>query len=172
MASGSSTANLPGSISGHPGPKARQRGRGFPVRVMNTAWALDERLAQDSVPVGDLALSRVLLAKDANYPWLILVPRRAGVTEIIDLAEADQAQLLAEIVAASRALKAVAECDKLNVAALGNVVAQLHVHVIARRHSDPAWPKPVWGAAPPAVYEERNLMGLLTALRQRLGTAG
>jgi len=135
---------------------------------MNTAWTLDERLAQDTVPVGDLALCRVLLAKDANYPWLILVPRRPGVTEIIDLPEAEQAQLLGEVAAASRALKAITECDKLNVAALGNVVAQLHVHVIARRHSDPAWPKPVWGAAPAEAYAERNLQGLLAALRQRL----
>ena len=110
-------------------------------------WSLHPQLAQDTVPVGDLALSRVLLANDANYPWLILVPRRPGLIELIDLEENEQVQLLGEIAAAARALKSITECEKLNIAALGNQVPQLHVHVIARRHSDAAWPKPVWGAA-------------------------
>ena len=95
--------------------------------------------------VGDLPLSRLLLANDANYPWLILVPRCAGASEIIDLDRNGQAELTREIRLVSRALKAVTPCDKLNVAALGNMVPQLHVHVIARRRSDPAWPKPIWG---------------------------
>ena len=98
--------------------------------------------------IGDLPLCRVLLIKDANYPWLLLVPRRHDVVEIIDLDEVEQAQLMTEIADAARALKAITGCDKLNVAALGNVVPQLHVHVIARSRSDAAWPKPVWGAAP------------------------
>ena len=111
-------------------------------------WSLHPQLAQDTVPIGDLPLARVLLANDANYPWLILVPRRPGLIELIDLEENAQVQLLGEIATAARALKSITECDKLNIAALGNQVAQLHVHVIARRHSDAAWPKPVWGAAP------------------------
>jgi len=131
-------------------------------------WSLHPQLAADTVPVGDLALSRVLLANDANFPWLILVPRRPGLTEIIDLEENEQIQLMGEIDAAARALKSVAECEKLNVAALGNQVPQLHVHVIARRHSDPAWPKSVWGAVPPVAYNAAVRDGLIGALRRGL----
>ena len=131
-------------------------------------WSLHPQLAADTVPVGDLALSRVLLANDANFPWLILVPRRPGLTEIIDLEENEQIQLMGEIDAAARALKSVTECEKLNVATLGNQVPQLHVHLIARRHSDPAWPKPVWGAVPPVAYNAAVRDGLIGALRRGL----
>ena len=131
-------------------------------------WSLHPQLAQDTVPVGDLGLARVLLANDANYTWLILVPRRPGLVELIDLPDAAQVQLLSEVTAAARALKAITECDKLNIAALGNQVAQLHVHVIARRHSDAAWPKPVWGAAPPSAYSPTVRDGLIGALRRAL----
>jgi diadenosine tetraphosphate (Ap4A) HIT family hydrolase len=134
-------------------------------------WSLHPQLAADTVPVGDLALARVLLANDANYPWLILVPRLPGLTELIDLQESAQIQLLGEIAAAARALQAITECDKLNIAALGNQVPQLHVHVIARRHSDAAWPKPIWGAAPAIAYDETSRRGLLAALRKRLAIA-
>jgi len=131
-------------------------------------WSLHPQLAEDTVPVGDLALSRVLLANDANYPWAILVPRRPGLSELIDLDAAAQVQLLGEIAAAARALKSITECEKLNIAALGNQVAQLHVHVIARRHSDAAWPKPVWGAVAPAAYIPTARDGLIGALRRAL----
>jgi diadenosine tetraphosphate (Ap4A) HIT family hydrolase len=136
--------------------------------MMDTAWSLHPQLAADTIVVGDLALSRVLLANDANYPWLILVPRRPGLVELIDLDDGVQAQLLGEIASAAKALKAITECEKLNIAALGNQVAQLHVHVIARRHSDAAWPKPVWGAAPPAAYDPALRKGLIGALRRAL----
>ncbi len=135
---------------------------------MIASFTLHPQLAQDTVPVGDLALSRVLLTNDANYPWLILVPRRPGLTEIIDLEQNEQVQLLGEIDAAARVLKSVTECEKLNIAALGNVVAQLHVHVIARRHSDAAWPKPVWGVAPSAAYNPAVRDGLIGAIRRGL----
>lgn len=135
---------------------------------MESTWSLHPQLAQDTFPVGDLALARVLLAKDANYPWLILVPRRPGLVELIDLDENAQVQLLGETAAAARALKSITECDKLNIAALGNQVAQLHVHVIARRHSDAAWPKPVWGAVAPAEYVPTIRDGLIGALRRAL----
>ncbi|HEY5217323.1 MAG TPA: HIT family protein [Pseudolabrys sp.] len=131
-------------------------------------WSLHPQLAQDTVPIGDLALARVLLANDANYPWLILVPRRPGVTEIIELEPNEQVQLMAEIDAAARTLKSVTECEKLNIAAIGNIVAQLHVHVIGRRHSDAAWPKPVWGTVPPAAYNPSVRDGLIGALRRGL----
>lgn len=121
--------------------------------------------------MGDLALSRALAMNDANYPWLILVPRRAGVRELIDLDAADRARLMEEIALAARALKEVAGCDKLNVAALGNMVAQLHVHVIARRKDDAAWPKPVWGVAPAKPYAAAELDRFVGAIRRRLAAA-
>lgn len=136
-----------------------------------TQWSLHPQLAQDTVPVGDLALSRVLLANDANFPWAILVPRLPGLVELIDLEENAQIQLLGEIAAAARTLKSITECEKLNIAALGNQVPQLHVHVIARRHSDAAWPKPVWGAAAPAAYIPAVRDGLVGALRRALQIA-
>src|SRR5262252_2727683 len=106
------------------------------------SWTLDPRLAQETIALGDLPLSRVLLARDANYPWLILVPRRPNLVELIDLDEAGQMTLMTEVARAARALKEITACDKLNVAALGNTVRQLHVHVIARRTGDPAGPAP------------------------------
>ncbi len=133
-----------------------------------SSWTLHPQLETDTCAVGDLPLSRLLLANDANYPWLLLVPRRRGASEIIDLPEPDQIQLLTEIAGVSRALKAVASCDKLNVAALGNVVPQLHVHVIARRRGDPAWPKPVWGAAPACDYDPPAREQLVAVLRREL----
>ena len=131
-------------------------------------WSLHPQLAQDTVPLGDLALSRVLLANDANFPWLILVPRLPALVEIIDLAPNAQIQLLGEIDAAARALKSATACDKLNIAALGNQVAQLHVHVIARRKNDAAWPKPVWGATPPVSYDPAVRAALIVALCRAL----
>jgi diadenosine tetraphosphate (Ap4A) HIT family hydrolase len=133
-----------------------------------SVWSLHRKLAEYTVPVGDLALTRVLLANDANYPWLILVPRRPALIELIDLEENEQVQLLGEVAAAARALKAITECEKLNVAALGNQVSQLHVHVIGRRHSDAAWPQPVWGVVPPTAYDPAVRDGLLGALRRGL----
>jgi len=132
-------------------------------------FALHPQLSHDTTPVGDLALARVLLMNDANYPWLILVPRRAGASEIVDLTDDEQALLMREIAQASRALKAVSACDKLNVAAIGNVVPQLHVHVVARRRDDLAWPKPVWGVAPAKPYEAGARDALMTRLRDALG---
>jgi diadenosine tetraphosphate (Ap4A) HIT family hydrolase len=131
-------------------------------------WDLHPQLARDTVNIGDLPLSRVLVINDANWPWLLLVPRRMGVSEIIDLDEVEQAQLMTEIARAGRALKAVTECDKLNIAALGNVVPQLHVHVIARRAGDAAWPKPVWGAVPPLPHDPGELERFIQTLRKKL----
>ena len=133
------------------------------------AWSLHPQLARDTAPAGDLPLSRVLVMNDATYPWVLLVPRQAGVCEIIDLAEAQRQQLMVEIALVSRAVKSVTGCDKLNVAAIGNLVPQLHVHVVARRIGDPAWPKPVWGAAAPRPYVEGELGAFTAALRRALG---
>lgn len=135
------------------------------------AWALHPQLAEDTVNIGDLPLSRVLMINDANYPWLLLVPRRVGVGEILDLDEVEQAQLMTEIARVGRGLKAVTDCDKLNIAALGNVVPQLHVHVIARRRGDAAWPRPVWGAAPPLAHDRAELERFISALRRKVWLA-
>ena len=129
-------------------------------------FALHERLEADTLAVIELALCSVRLMRDANYAWIVLIPRRTA-TEITDLALADQQQLMSEIASASAVLRATVPCDKLNVAALGNVVAQLHVHVIARRHDDPAWPKPVWGAVAAKAYGE----GVAEALARQLAAA-
>ena len=112
---------------------------------MDTAFTLDPRLETDTLPVGDLPLSSVLLMDDARFPWLILVPRRAAISEITDLTEEDAQLLVSEIRLATRVMLDLSKPDKVNVGALGNVVPQLHVHVVGRFRSDPAWPGPVWG---------------------------
>jgi diadenosine tetraphosphate (Ap4A) HIT family hydrolase len=129
-------------------------------------WSLHPQLARDTIVMGDLALSRLLVVNDANWPWLLLVPRRQGASEIIDLDEVERAQLMTEIARVARGLKEVTACDKLNVAALGNVVPQLHVHVIARRSGDAGWPKPIWGAAPPLPHDPRELDRFVTAIKR------
>lgn len=115
-------------------------------------FALHPRLAADTITVGVLPLCRVLLMNDTAYPWCILVPARENVREIHALEAADQQQLMQEIAGVSRAMETAFHADKMNVAALGNVVPQLHVHVIARFESDPAWPAPVWGHRPASPY--------------------
>ena len=131
-------------------------------------WSLDPQLARDTVPVGDLELARVLAMNDADYPWLILVPRRPGTVEIIDLGEEQQAQLWHEIALIAGVLKDVTACDKLNIAAIGNVVAQLHVHIVARRRGDNAWPRPVWGTAPAQPYQRAALDRFVACIRSEV----
>lgn len=138
---------------------------------MPSSWSLHPQLAEDTFEVGDLPLSRVLIIKDSNYPWLLLVPRRAGASDLIDLDEKEQAQLTTETNRVSRALKEITRPDKLNIAALGNVVPQLHVHIIARRMSDAAWPRPVWGVAPPRSYDPAEAARFAQALRETIGIA-
>lgn len=133
---------------------------------------LDARLAADSVFVADLGLCQVRLMNDATYPWLLLIPRREGAIEIVDLAPQDRAMLMDEIALVSGVLRDMTGCGKLNVAALGNMVPQLHVHVIARFEGDPAWPGPVWGKVPARPYAETPRTGLVSALGARLATAG
>jgi diadenosine tetraphosphate (Ap4A) HIT family hydrolase len=135
------------------------------------AWSLHARLTEDTIDIGDLPLCRVLVIKDAHYPWLLLVPRRPQIVEIIDLDEVEQAQLMTEISRTARALKAVTKCDKLNIAALGNMVPQLHVHVIARRTSDAAWPRPVWGVVPPLAHDAEEVQNFISALRRKIWLA-
>ncbi len=134
-------------------------------------WSLHPQLAHDTVLVGDLALARVLAMNDANYPWVILVPRRAGAVEIIDLDEVDRTRLMAELAEVCTALKRLTGCDKLNVAAIGNMVPQLHVHVVARRIGDAAWPKPVWGAVAATPYAAGELDTFVAGMRRALRIA-
>jgi diadenosine tetraphosphate (Ap4A) HIT family hydrolase len=131
-------------------------------------WSLHPQLQKDTIDIGDLPLSRVLVIKDANYPWLLLVPRRPDAVEVIDLDEVEQAQLMTETARVARALKEVTKCDKLNIAALGNVVPQLHVHIIARRINDAAWPRPVWGVVPPLSHDPAEVQVFISALRRKI----
>ncbi|MBR0823679.1 MULTISPECIES: HIT family protein [Bradyrhizobium] len=136
--------------------------------MSDPAWSLHSRLKEDTIDIGDLPLSKVLVIKDAHYPWLLLVPRRPDAVEIIDLDEVQQAQLMTEISRVSRALKEITKCDKLNVAALGNLVPQLHVHIIARRTGDAAWPRPVWGVMPPLAHDATEVQNFISALRRKI----
>ncbi|HET7612107.1 MAG TPA: HIT family protein [Rhodanobacteraceae bacterium] len=128
-------------------------------------FELDPRLAGDTAFVADWPLGRVLLMDDARYPWLVLVPRRRGAVELDDLQESERTQLMDEIQRAMDALRSVAEFDKLNVGALGNVVRQLHVHVVARRKGDAAWPGPVWGHGSAQRYAAEARDALVARLR-------
>lgn len=134
----------------------------------NSDWSLHPQLGRDTINIGDLPLSRVLVINDANYPWLLLVPRRPQVNEITDLDEVEQAQLMTELTRVARALKVVTDCTKLNIAVLGNVMPQLHVHVIARQEGDAAWPRPVWGVVPAVPYDKAALEPFVSALRRKI----
>lgn len=135
---------------------------------MSRSFVLDPRLLADTHPIGELALSRLLLMDDARFPWLVLVPRVAGARELIDLDERDQHSILGEINLVGRALETLLRPDKLNIAALGNVVPQLHVHVIARFAADAAWPQPVWGRGDRLFYAEVDRVSRIAALRAAL----
>lgn len=129
---------------------------------------LHERLAADTWTVKDLPLCRVLLMNDSRYPWLILVPRREGLRDFHEVAKADKAAFQAEIDRVSEVLKDITQAFKLNVGAIGNMVPQLHVHVIARFEGDAVWPKPVWGLGEAAPYPPQEAELLMEKLRKGL----
>lgn len=136
-------------------------------------FKLDPAFVATAHEVADLPLCEVRLHDDARYPWLVLIPRRPGLREIADLETGDRVQLMEEIVLAGTAVRAVGATlglpvDKLNVGALGNVTAQLHVHVVGRRGNDPAWPGPVWGHSPAAAYTTEDLAAAMAAARDAL----
>lgn len=127
-------------------------------------FELDSRLEQDTVSLGDFPLCRLLLMNDRQYPWFILVPRREEVSELFQLDAADQQALWQETTSLAETLKDTFGADKMNIATLGNVVGQLHMHVIARRRDDAAWPAPVWGKLPAQPYTQEQI----AAIRQKL----
>jgi len=129
------------------------------------AFELHPTLAADTVEVADLPLCSLRLMNERRYTWLILAPKRADATEIIDLSPTDAEQLMVEIRMASKLLQTAVAPDKINVATLGNIVPQLHIHVIARLTSDPAWPGPVWGHSPVEPYEDDRLQATLEKLQ-------
>jgi diadenosine tetraphosphate (Ap4A) HIT family hydrolase len=131
-------------------------------------YELHPQLAADTHPLATLALCDLRLMDDANYPWLVLVPRVAGARELIDLEATQRRKLMDETDLAARLLRDVFRPFKLNVAALGNLVPQLHVHVIARYEGDPAWPAPVWGRVAARPYEPEALVERITRLRDTL----
>ena len=128
-------------------------------------FSLAPELQKDCIELADWPLCKLLLMNDSQYPWFILVPRKEGVTEIIDLTEQEQLMLMQESAQLSRLLQSVFNPDKLNIAALGNMVPQLHIHHIARYRSDIAWPKPVWGLHPAVPYSEQQIAELKQALQ-------
>ena len=137
-------------------------------------FTLDPAFVATSHAVGDLELCHVRLQDDARYPWLVLIPRGAGLVEVEALSVADRARLIEEAVLAGQAVRAVGDVlgltvEKLNLGALGNVTAQLHLHVVGRRRDDPAWPGPVWGHSPATPFETPTLPAALAAARRALG---
>ncbi len=135
-------------------------------------FALHTQLAKDCVSIGDLPLSRVLLMNDVNYPWLVLVPRREEIIELFELPRIDQQQLLDEITQVSAALAGHFRADKMNIATLGNVVPQLHVHIVVRYSDDIAWPRPVWGVNPAQPYGDDALRDRRAEIEELLSPVG
>lgn len=133
-----------------------------------TDFILHERLEADTVYVTTLSLCRVLLMQDRRFPWMILVPERLEMRDLHDLSTEDQIIAMGEIDTASRTLQAIYSPDKINVAALGNMVPQLHIHVIARFTDDAAWPGPVWGVGKAVAYQDEELAKTLGTLRNAL----
>jgi len=136
-----------------------------------TVFTLHKQLEADTAFITDLPLSRVLLINDCNYPWIVLVPRRVGATEIYKLSTEDQTQLLNESAQVCRAMEVLFAPDKMNVAAIGNMVPQLHLHHVARFTTDIAWPAPVWGFAQAKAYDAVTLKNTADRVKKELQSA-
>lgn len=131
-------------------------------------FKLDSRISKDSILVRENDFCQIRLQNDARYPWLVLVPKIADVTEVHELTELQQAKLISESSRAANVLSKITNCKKVNVANLGNVVAQLHWHIVARFEQDETWPGPIWGVGEAVPYEPSTLEKLLETLRQNL----
>jgi diadenosine tetraphosphate (Ap4A) HIT family hydrolase len=134
-------------------------------------FELHPQLQRDCVEVGRFRLCRLLLMNESRYPWFILVPEREGLTEIHQMGNADQSLLLHESSILARGLVEAFAGDKLNIATLGNLVPQLHIHHIVRHRNDPAWPAPVWGKFPPLPYDEAGMAAVVARLQTHLPDA-
>lgn len=131
-------------------------------------FQLDPRLDGDTFHIEDLGLSRLVLMNDQTYPWVILVPRIPGITELHHLGDTECETLMTEIKMLSALMAELFQPDSINCAALGNVVSQLHVHILARFHTDPCWPGPVWGKNPPVPYEPNMKEAMIEKMRKGL----
>ena len=131
-------------------------------------FLLDPRLQADTLLIGDLSLCRVLLMNDARYPWCILVPKRESIGEVFDLSDEDQHQLWQESTLVAKVMQPLFNADKMNIATLGNVVRQLHMHVIARTSDDAAWPAPVWGVHESIPYAPDKAASIIQQIRSLL----
>ena len=138
------------------------------TEAVTSDFELDTRLAADSVLIADGPLSQIRLMNDDRFPWVVLVPRVAGASEWIDLDGSQQRLLLAEINQVSRHLKQKPNVTKLNIGALGNIVPQLHIHLVGRHEGDAAWPGPVWGSGPAQRFDPGVLAERVEIWRQRL----
>lgn len=134
---------------------------------IDNLFELDKRLQADTEFIGDFPLCRLLLLNDVNYPWVILVPRRVGMTEVYQLNKDDRQQLLHESCVLASAMQVLFTPDKLNIATIGNMVSQLHMHHVARYVEDLAWPSPVWGANPASPYSSDALASTMSKVRQQ-----
>jgi diadenosine tetraphosphate (Ap4A) HIT family hydrolase len=140
-------------------------------RTAGTTINIHPQLLNDSLVIGRFTLSHLLLMNDANYPWFILVPDRDNITEVFQLEQADQQQLITESSMLSKTISEQFKADKINIAALGNMVPQLHIHHIVRYRNDAAWPAPVWGRHPASPYTDSAVEVVVGKLRQGLGQA-
>lgn len=131
-------------------------------------FTLDERLERDSICLANLGLTQLRLMKDGRWPWLIAVPRRAGVTEVFELAPLDQTMLTFEVNEAAKALKGVTGAEKINIAMIGNQVRQLHVHIVARFSGDPNWPGPIWGYGEPVFHTDDTMKMLAVKITEAM----
>lgn len=131
-------------------------------------FSLHPQLAADTFDIGTMGLNRLLLMNDKRFPWLIMVPQRADIRDFDELSPLDQTMMTFEMTEISRALKAATRCYKINIAALGNMVPQLHMHVIARNTNDAAWPKPVWGVGEAQAYTDKEANQVIAGLMQHL----
>lgn len=133
-----------------------------------TEFVLDARLEKDSELVTHLGLCQLRLLKDARWPWLMLVPQRADMVEVFELAPLDQAMLTFETNLVAAALKTVTKAKKINIGAIGNVVSQLHVHVVARHEGDENWPRPIWGHGSATAWDDKEKTSFLQSLSEAL----
>ncbi|MDX0421895.1 HIT domain-containing protein [Sinorhizobium medicae] len=133
-----------------------------------TTFTLDERLQRDGLLIGTLGLCQLRLMNDRRWPWLILIPQRAGVSEVFELTPLDQAMLTFETNLVAAGLKKATGAEKINTGALGNIVRQLHVHIVARREGDPNWPGPVWGFGKAEPWPEEDHRAFAASIMENL----